>query len=87
MTTTVTLLSRPGCHLCDTARDVVSGVLAAFPGVEFAEQSIIDDAELLERYVEEIPVVLIDGKVHNIWRVDPERFRAALEEKAQETPA
>ncbi|MET0990419.1 MAG: glutaredoxin family protein [Glaciihabitans sp.] len=80
MPATVTLLSRPGCHLCDAAREVVSEVLVDFPSVEFAEQSILDDPALHERYVEEIPVVLINGRVHNIWRVDADRFRAALKE-------
>jgi len=78
--TTLTFLSRPGCHLCDDARVVVNEVLADFPSVTFAEHSIEDDAELHERYAEEIPVVLINDRVHNIWRVDPTRLRAALKE-------
>jgi glutaredoxin len=77
---TVTLLSRPDCHLCETAREVVTGVLADFPDVTLIERSILDDPALLERYVEEIPVVLINDRVHNIWRVDAERFRTALKE-------
>jgi glutaredoxin len=77
---TVTLLSRPGCHLCDAAREVVSEVLTDFPAVAFEEKSIVDDPDLHEKYVEEIPVVLINGRVHNIWRIDPERFRTALKE-------
>jgi glutaredoxin len=77
---TVTLLSRPGCHLCDAAREVVSEVLTDFPAVSFEEKSIVDDPDLHEKYVEEIPVVLINGRVHNIWRIDPERFRTALKE-------
>ena len=77
---TVTLLSRPGCHLCDTARDVVAGVLPGFPGVTFSELSIADDAELSEKYAEEIPVLLVNGAVHNIWRVDPVRLAATLKE-------
>ncbi|PRY67014.1 glutaredoxin-like protein DUF836 [Glaciihabitans tibetensis] len=81
--TTVTLLTRPGCHLCDAARGVVAGVLELFPAVSFVETSIIDDAALTERYVEEIPVVLIDGAVHNIWRVNADRLAAALKEKTQ----
>lgn len=80
--TTLTLLGRPGCHLCDDARAIVMEVLAQVPGVAFAERSILDDAELLERYRDEIPVVLIDGAVHTIWRVDPDRLRSALEEAA-----
>lgn len=76
--TTVTLLSRPGCHLCDDARAIVERVVAEVGGVALVERSILDDAALLERYRDEIPVVLIDGDVHTIWRVDEARLRTAL---------
>jgi len=76
--TTVTLLSRPGCHLCDHARAIVERVVAEVGGVALVERSILDDAALLERYRDEIPVVLIDGDVHTIWRVDEARLRSAL---------
>jgi glutaredoxin len=74
----VLLLGKPGCHLCDDARAIVTEVLADFPGVAFDEKSILDDPDLMDAYAEEIPVVLIDGKVHTIWRVDPQRLRKAL---------
>jgi hypothetical protein len=74
----VTLLGKPGCHLCDDARAVVQGVLAEHPGVSFEERSILDDPALLDAYAEEIPVVLIDERVHTIWRVDEGRLRSAL---------
>ena len=76
----LTLVGKPGCHLCDTAREVVTGVLVDFPGIQLDERSIFDDEALLEAYVEEIPVVLIDDRVHTIWRVDPDRLRRALTE-------
>ena len=76
--TTVTLIGKPGCQLCDDARAVVDEVLAAFPAVGMLEQSILDDPALHERYWDEIPVVLIDGAVHTIYRVDAERLRVAL---------
>lgn len=72
------LLGKPGCHLCDDARAIVAEVLTEFPAVTFDEQSILDDPALLDTYAEEIPVVLIDGRVHTIWRVDPARLRKAL---------
>ena len=74
----VTLLGKPGCHLCDDARAVLVAVLAEHPGVSFEEKSILDDPALLDAYAEEIPVVLIDDRVHTIWRVDEARLRAAL---------
>ena len=76
--TRVVLLAKPGCHLCDAAREVVVDVLAEFPAATFAELSILDDPALLDAYAEEIPVVLIDDRVHTIWRVEPDRLRAAL---------
>jgi hypothetical protein len=77
--TRLTLLGKPGCHLCDDARAVVLTVLPDYPAVTFEELSILDDPELLDRYVEEIPVVLIDDRVHTIWRVDADRLRGALD--------
>ena len=80
---TVTLLSRPDCHLCDDARQIVEAVVASNPHVTLTELSIVDDPALAERYAEEIPVVMINGRVHNIWRVNPERLTAALLEATQ----
>ena len=76
--TVLTLIGKPGCHLCDDARNVVDRVLADFPDVRFEERSILDDAELQSAYADEIPVVMIDGEVHTIWRVDADRLRGAL---------
>ncbi|NQX13130.1 glutaredoxin family protein [Microbacteriaceae bacterium VKM Ac-2855] len=84
----LTLVGKPGCHLCDDARDVIESVLAdvslveGAPAVTLSEVSILDDADLHEKYVEEIPVLLIDGRVHNYWRIDPARLRTALLEKS-----
>jgi len=36
-----------------------------------------------KKYGEQIPVTLIDGIHHDMWRVDPERFRFSLEEHRQ----
>jgi glutaredoxin len=83
-TATLTLIGKPGCHLCDEAREVITTVVSELEGVASApdvvvtEVSILDDAELHDKYVEEIPVLLLNGKVHNIWRVDPARLRTAL---------
>jgi glutaredoxin len=75
----VTLLTKPGCHLCDDARPVVERVLAEHPGVTLQELSILDDDALREEYAEDIPVVLVDGRVHSNWHVDADRLRRALE--------
>jgi len=80
----LTLISKPGCHLCDDARDLIGSVVGKIaeepraPEITIEERSILDDAELHELYVEDIPVLLINGKVHNYWRIDPLRLRTAL---------
>ena len=79
-TASLTLIGKPGCHLCDDARAIVTTVLADFESIELTELSILDDAALHEKYVEEIPVLLLNGRVHTIWRVDADRLRRSLEE-------
>lgn len=75
----LTLIGKPGCHLCDDAEAVVSGVLEEFQGkVTLDRKNILEDDELFVRYSEEIPVLLINGKVHNYWHIDPVRLRSAL---------
>ena len=73
----VTLYSRPGCHLCDVAREVVARVCADL-GETFAEVSVDDDPELQRRFSDEVPVTFVDGRQHDFWRVDETRLRAAL---------
>jgi hypothetical protein len=73
----ITLIGKPGCHLCEDARAVVSRV-AADLGVGWDERSIEDDPDLAEQYWEQIPVTLVDGRQHDYWRVDETRLRRAL---------
>jgi glutaredoxin len=71
------LLGRPGCHLCDDAREIIERVTAEL-GVQWQEHSIDEDPELVRRYAEQIPVTFVDGRRHDFWRVDEARLRAAL---------
>jgi hypothetical protein len=73
----ITLIGKPGCHLCEAARDVIAAVCDE-TGETFVEVSIFDDLELMDRYAEDIPVTLVDGKRHDFFRVDPARLRKAL---------
>jgi glutaredoxin len=73
----VTLYSRPGCHLCDDARAVIEAVCADL-GEAYEEVDITTDDDLEDRYRDEIPVTLVDGRQHDFWRVDAARLRSAL---------
>ena len=89
MSIQLTLIGKPGCHLCDDARDAIDGVLLEFrkanPNAEIAveELNILEDDALRLKYAEEIPVLMIDGKMHNYWRVDEERLMRALYAKVR----
>jgi Glutaredoxin-like domain (DUF836) len=73
----VTVIGKPGCHLCEEAERVVADVCAQV-GEDFDIVSIFDDPLLAGRYAEEIPVVLVDGRQFSFFRVDAERLRSRL---------
>ena len=73
----ITLLSRPGCHLCDDAREVI-GRVADDLGVTWEERDITQSEADLREYWERIPVTFVDGVQHDFWRVSEDRLRRAL---------
>ena len=73
----VTLLSKPGCHLCDDARKIIARVTADL-GVPWEERDITGSPGDLAEYWDKIPVTLIDGVTHDFWRVSESRLRRAL---------
>ncbi|MBV8160727.1 MAG: glutaredoxin family protein [Acidimicrobiia bacterium] len=73
----ITLLTRPGCHLCDAARDVVIRV-ATDLGVPWEERDITRSPQDLDEYWDKIPVTLIDGVQYDFWHVNEQRLRTAL---------
>ncbi|WP_320783194.1 glutaredoxin family protein [Streptomyces sp. CRN 30] len=74
----VTLIRKPGCHLCDAAQLVVEKVCGDL-GVPWEPKDITEDRQLHDAYWEQIPVVLVDGEQHTFWRVNEERLRRALD--------
>lgn len=72
----VTILSKPGCHLCGDARAVVQRVTAEL-GETFDERDITGTGEE-SAYWDKIPVVLVDGVVHSFWRVSERRLTETL---------
>jgi hypothetical protein len=73
----VTLLTRPGCHLCEVAKAALDRVAAA-TGERWAEVSVADDIELEREYGERLPVVLLDGREHGYFAVEEDRLRRDL---------
>ncbi|WP_318843144.1 glutaredoxin family protein [Myceligenerans pegani] len=76
----VVLYTRPSCHLCDTARDVVEAVTAD-TGTGWREVDISHGPEsgaLTAKYGEYVPVVEVDGVQQGFWRIDPARLARLL---------
>ena len=74
----LTLLSKPGCHLCDEARDVLARV-AHDLAVPWEEVDVTADDALFVEYGDRIPVVLLDGTEHGYWSIDEPRLRRDLD--------
>jgi len=73
----VTVFSRTGCHLCEIAIDKINSIKDE---LNFnLEIKLIDaDAELEKEFGEQVPVIMIDNKIHDYWRVDLDRFSKAI---------
>ena len=79
---TLTLYSRPGCHLCEEMKGVIEKVTAG-QLVDLREVDISGDPELERRYGLEIPVLEIDGKKIAKYRIDERALRSAIRARAQ----
>jgi glutaredoxin len=73
----VLMYSRPGCGLCDEAREIILAERAR-TGFDFEEVDIsgLDALEL--EYGIRIPVVLVDGQERFEVRLDPDAFARAV---------
>jgi glutaredoxin len=73
----VTVYSRTGCHLCEIAIDLINSVKGS-DNFSLEIKLIDNDSELQKEYGEQVPVILIDEKVHDYWQVDLIRFTKAI---------
>ena len=78
MTHRVVLYGRPGCHLCEEAREVLLRLRAATGAFELEEVDIEGDDALHARYLERIPVVSLDGEELFDYVVDERELVARL---------
>ncbi len=69
----LTLITRPGCHLCDVAREALDRI-----GEPWTELDVESQIELEREYGDRVPVILLDGKEHGYWRVEEDRLRRDL---------
>lgn len=83
---TVTVYSRHGCHLCESAEETINSLRDDLRNEwEFSVEVLYIDgnAELEKLYGTEVPVIHINGEHHDFYKVDPVRFKISLEKYRQ----
>jgi glutaredoxin len=77
LTPRLQLLTRVGCHLCETAAETLERIGAE---ARLTPQLVDVDAdpELQAEYGDRVPVVLLDGREHCYFTVDVVRLRRDL---------
>ncbi len=77
--TLVTLYGRPGCHLCDEARDAIHRLRASGVPLRLREVNIEGDERLHAAYLERVPVVEVGGETVSELVLDEDALRARLD--------
>ena len=73
----VAVYTKPGCHLCEDACAAVARITSDV-GVDWEDVDITGDEALMAQWAEYVPVIVVDGVVHDWFRVREDRLRAAL---------
>ena len=79
--TRLTIYSRPGCHLCDEMKMVVSTVVKELPSgtITVEHIDIASDPTLEGLYREEIPVLFVNGRKAAKYRITIEELKKRLD--------
>ncbi|MGV3487253.1 MAG: glutaredoxin family protein [Tuberibacillus sp.] len=74
----VILYSRPQCHLCIEAKEMLD-IICPSLGMTYKEIDIYSNDALLEKYQLMIPVVEVDGEIIDYGKVTYSKLRKGLE--------
>lgn len=73
----LTLYSRPGCHLCDEMKRQIAPLVRRY-GATLREVNIDEDPALRARYNEEVPVLFVGDRKAAKYHVDLEQLERQL---------
>jgi glutaredoxin len=73
----LTLLSRPGCHLCTEAQRAIAPLLREF-GLSLREVNIDEDASLLRQFTDDVPVLFLGTREIARHQVDSTQLYQSL---------
>ena len=75
----IVLYTRPGCHLCEEARQSIVALRDEGYRFDLRELDIETDEELLRAFLERIPVVAVNGEIVSELALDSSALRARLD--------
>ncbi len=73
----IVLYSKPGCHLCEIAHQLLQGLSREFD-LTIQDTDITSDPALFEKYWDKIPVAIVDGRATFAAPIRVADVRAAL---------
>jgi 4a-hydroxytetrahydrobiopterin dehydratase len=75
----VTLYTREGCHLCDSAKAAIRAAESLYRlNIELREVDVDDDDDLHARFTNDVPVIYVAGNEAFRHRVDPRELAAVV---------
>ncbi len=74
----VLIYTKHGCHLCDEVKAQLRSLQQSYP-FELREQNIVEDAEIYEKFKDDIPVIFINGRKAFKCGINEQEFTRRLE--------
>jgi glutaredoxin len=79
------ILSKPGCHLCDEAKEIIFVNVSHLPA-EIEMVNIEEDPALFAEYCNDIPVIFLNDRKIFKHRVDPEKLKKIITAETMAKP-
>lgn len=70
----ITIMTKPGCHLCEVAKQTISKIVGSHASVMVEEINILENPDLHDKYKNDVPVILVDGVERFKHQVDPDKL-------------
>lgn len=74
----IEIYTRPGCHLCDEAKEVLRAAEKRFH-IEIVEKNVETDGAWKRAFGQEVPVVFINGRKAFKYRIPPKELERYLQ--------
>ena len=77
----ITIFSKPGCHLCEVAKETINHVVGSHATILVEEVDIMQNPDLHAKYKDDIPVILVDDVERFRHRVDAQKLAKLFDDE------